>query len=283
LIILKLTVGLLTQSVSIISEAIHSGLDLAAAIIAFYSVRKAAKPADEQHQYGHGKIENISGSIEALLVFIAAAWIIYEAVKKLLHGATVLTTLELGIVVMLISAIVNWVISGILSKTARETDSVALEADALHLRTDVYTSLGVFIGLIAIRITGLAYLDPIIAFIVAVLIIKASFDLTKQAFLPLLDIHLPDEEQEAIQKVIKNYADNYVEFHKLRTRKAGADRYVDLHLVVPPGRSVNEVHDLCQRIENEIANCLPHTQVLIHMEPCAKNCTSCTREEICKE
>jgi cation diffusion facilitator family transporter len=281
LIVLKLIVGFLTQSVSIISEAIHSGLDLAAAVIAFYSVKTSVKPADAEHQYGHGKIENISGTIEALLVFIAAAWIIYEAVKKLVRGESALVTVELGIVVMLISAVVNWVVSGQLSKTARETDSVALEADALHLRTDVYTSLGVLLGLLAIKVTGILFLDPLIALLVAALIIKASVDLTKQAFLPLMDVGLPVEEQAIIQEVMNTFAGDYVEYHKFRTRKAGADRYVDLHLVVPHERSVNEVHDLCHLIENEIAERLPHTQVLIHAEPCTKDCTSCTRDDIC--
>ncbi|MHB1167656.1 MAG: cation diffusion facilitator family transporter, partial [Carboxydocellales bacterium] len=149
-------------SVSVLSEAVHSGIDLVAALIAYFSVQKASEPADEEHPYGHGKIENVSGTIEAVLIFGAAVYIINESIHKLQVGGEV-EGLGLGSVIMGISAIVNWIISSRLYKVAKETDSVALEADALHLRTDVYTSLGVLIGLVAIKITGLNILDPLFA------------------------------------------------------------------------------------------------------------------------
>lgn len=155
LIILKLAVGLISGSVSIISEAIHSSMDLLAAIIAFLSVRVSDNPPDSRHPYGHGKIENISGVIEALLIFMAAIWIIIEAVKKLLGEKIELEAIGLGSLIMLISAIINAIVSKRLYKVARETNSVALEADALHLKTDVYTSLGVALGLGLIMVTGL--------------------------------------------------------------------------------------------------------------------------------
>ena len=167
LILMKMAVGLISGSVSILSEAIHSSMDLVAAIIAFLSVRVSDNPPDSRHPYGHGKIENISGVIEALLIFIAAIWIIVEAAKKLAGEKIEIDSIALGSIVMLISAIVNTIVSRRLYKVARATNSVALEADALHLKTDVYTSLGVSAGLGLILITGINWLDPIIAILVA--------------------------------------------------------------------------------------------------------------------
>src|SRR5665647_23190 len=178
LIIIKLAVGLISGSVSIISEAIHSSMDLVAAIIAFLSVRVSDNPPDSRHPYGHGKIENISGVIEALLIFIASIWIIIEAVKKLFGGKIELESIGLGSLVMLISAIVNIIVSRRLYKVARATNSVALEADALHLKTDVYTSMGVAVGLGLIIITGINWLDPLIAMFVALFIIKEAVSYT---------------------------------------------------------------------------------------------------------
>jgi len=169
LIVLKLAVGFISGSVSIISEAIHSSMDLIAAVIAFFSVKVSDTPPDSRHPYGHGKVENISGVIEALLIFIAAIWIIIEGVKKLLSNDIKLESIGIGSAVMLVSAVLNAFVSGRLYKVARETKSVALEADALHLKTDVYTSLGVAVGLGLIMLTGINWLDPVVAILVAFL------------------------------------------------------------------------------------------------------------------
>lgn len=275
LVVFKLVVGLAMGSISVISEAIHSGLDLVAAIIAYFSVRESSKPADEIHKYGHGKIENVSGTIEALLIFGAAVYIIYEAGRKL-FGHFEVESLGLGIVVMGISALVNFFVSNRLMKVAKEYDSIALEADALHLKTDVYTSLGVAVGLFLIKLTGFEILDPIIAILVALLIVKAAFELTKSAFSPILDVKLPDEEEEKIKKVLAEYSTDFLEYHKLRTRKSGAERHIDLHLVVQKDKSIKEVHDLCNVIEAKIEGVLPNSNVLIHLEPCAEACDKCT-------
>ena len=193
LVLMKLVVGIMINSVSVISEAIHSGMDLVAAIIAWFSVRTSSKPADEDHPFGHGKIENVSGTVEALLIFLAAGWIIYEAIKKFIHPEPIETAFW-GVGVMLISAITNIIVSQKLFKVGRETDSVALQADAWHLRTDVYTSLGVMVGLALIWFGhwifpnyDLNWLDPACAIAVALLIIKASYDLTVQSARDLLD------------------------------------------------------------------------------------------------
>ena len=272
LIVMKVIVGILSGSISILSEAIHSFMDLLAAIIAFFSVRISDTPADERHPYGHGKFENISGVVEAILIFIASGWIILEAVRKILNPHEI-EKIGLGIVVMAISAVVNFFVSRKLYKVAKSTDSIALEADALHLKVDVYTSLGVAAGLFLMLVLKyfiksplILYLDPLIAIMVALLILRESFILFKKAYAPLLDEALSEEEVERIKVLIGRYCSETVNYHGLRTRKAGNYRYLDFHLNVPSGMSVKEAHDLCDAIEEEIKSILDHAEVTIHVE-----------------
>ena len=283
LTVAKVVIGLISGSVSILSEGIHSGIDLVAAFIALFAVRESGKSADSRHAYGHGKIENVSGTIEAALIFVAAMMIIVEAIQKIhkiMDGVEGhVGNLGLGVAIMGSSAIINLIVSTRLMRVAKRTDSIALEADALHLRTDVYTSVGVFMGLILILMTGWTIVDPIIALGVALMIINASFDLTKQAFAPLVDVSLPDEEREIIAEVLLLHADKFVEFHKLRTRKAGAERHIDLHLVVAKYTPVVDAHELCDIIEAEISEKLYGTHVLIHAEPCCSREVECPIEE----
>ena len=276
LIIMKLIVGLFTGSVSIISEAIHSTMDLLAAIIAFFSVRISDRPADDTHPYGHGKVENISGVIEALLIFVASVWIIIEAVKKIINPGEI-DSVGLGFIVMFISAAINFIVSKKLYKVAKQEDSIALEADALHLKADVYTSLGVGGGLFLIWLTGLNYLDPIVAILVAIFILKESFELLKTAFNPLLDVKLSDEEIEIIKDKINEYDSVFCNYHDLKTRKSGRIRYIDLHLVFPENKSIKEAHDICDRIEQNIEQVLKYAEVMIHLESSDTtcNCSDC--------
>jgi cation diffusion facilitator family transporter len=266
LIIMKLVAGILSGSVSIISEAIHSSMDLMASVIAFFSVKVSALPPDKKHPYGHGKFENISGVVEALLIFIAAGWIIYEAVKKLMQPELP-ESIGIGTIVMFVSAVVNFIVSRRLFKVAKETDSVALEADALHLKTDVYTSLGVCIGLILIWSTGFGILDPIVAILVACLILYESFSLLKKAYSPLLDTQIPDKEILIIEDIIRRHLTSEMGYHMLRTRRSGNMRHVDLHLELPGNLSVIESHDLCDKIENDMMSEIDHIEVYIHIEP----------------
>lgn len=275
---LKLLVGLLIGSVSVLSEAIHSAVDLVASVIAFLSVRTSAKPADARHPFGHGKYENLSGAIEALLIFIAALWIIYEAIHKLMSPQP-LEKAGIGVVVMLISAIANWLISGRLFKIGRETDSIALQADAWHLRTDVYTSIGVMAGL-GIIWTGywlvptwnLNWVDPVAALCVALLILKAAWDLTSESVKDLLDARLPDEEEAWITNYVKELRPQVQGLHDLRTRKGGAIRFVEFHLIVPENLTVAEAHGISDRIEEAITARYPSTHVTTHIEPCRRPC-----------
>jgi cation diffusion facilitator family transporter len=278
LIIAKIVVGILINSVSVISEAIHSGVDLIASGIAVFAVHHAEKPADQKHPYGHGKAENISGTIEAILIFIAAAWIIYEAVKKLLHGGTVENAVW-GIGVMLFSSIVNFIISEYLFKTAKKTDSVALEADAWHLRTDVYTSAGVFFGLALIWAGETIFpgrhfhwIDPVAAIIVALFIVHAAWELTARSSKDLLDRALPKVEEEWINDFIQMKRPVVCGFHYLRTRKAGSFRFVDFHLQVDRNMTVENSHALTDEVVQAIKQRFPRTSITIHIEPCDGSC-----------
>jgi len=270
----KLIVGLSMHSVSVLSEAFHSGTDLLAAVIAFLSVRQSSKPADERHHFGHGKFENVAGIIEALLIVVAAGVIIWHAVEKLVHPAPV-EALGLGAVVMGVSAIVNFGVSQILMKTGKETDSPALIADAWHLRTDVYTSVGVFLGIGIIRLTGWTIVDPLMAIAVALLILKAAYDLVTESMRSLLDVRLPASEEEAIKEILLRHRNDFIEYHALRTRKAGSQRFIDFHIVAPPHRELAQMHLVCTTIEREIKERFPDASVLIQVEPCDRPCDEC--------
>jgi cation diffusion facilitator family transporter len=278
LVLMKFIVGTAIGSVSIISEAIHSSMDLIAALIAFFSVRKSAEPPDAEHEFGHGKFEDISGLIEALLIFIAAFLIIWEAGQKLLGESSELINPELlmwGIAVMGISALVNWFVSNRLFKVGKQSESIALESDAWHLRTDVYTSLGVFIGLILIRLTGLTILDPLIAIGVAIVIMKAAYDLTRRSIADLIDHSIPAADQQRIQEIICDHASVYAGFHDLKTRRSGPEIFIEFHLVVPGDVTVVQVHDLSDHIESDLKVEFPRANITIHAEPCNEGCTRC--------
>jgi len=278
LIVLKLIVGIVMHSVSVISEAVHSCVDLVAAIIAWFSVRESGKPADDEHRFGHGKIENVAGTIEAVLIFAAALYIIWEAVRKLMSGSVEIESLGIGAAVMAVSATANYLVPRHLLNVAVKTDSVALEADAMHLRTDVHTSVGVLGGLVAIKLTGIAIFDPVIAIVVALMIIKAAWDLTKTAFFHILDVKLPDNEEALIHEVMGRYKGRLIEYHKLRTRKSGHIRHIDMHLVVPRQMTVEAGHMLTHQIAADIENCLPYSSILVHIEPCPGACEKCAVE-----
>ena len=272
LIILKVIVGFLSGSISIVSEAMHSMIDLIASGIAYFSVRISDTPADDRHPYGHGKFENISGVAEAILIFLAAAWIIYKAILKILHPNPV-EVIGLGIGVMIISALVNIYISRRIYKVAKEAESIALEADALHLKVDVYTSFGVAFGLLLMVAISkfttsplVHYLDPVIAILVALMILKESYSLFMKAYAPLLDESISKEEIDLIKILIDKHCSETVKYHDLRTRKAGNFKYIDFHLNVPANLSVKEAHEICDIIEEDIKRSMKSSEVTIHVE-----------------
>ncbi len=278
LVALKLVVGLLIGSVSIISEAIHSGVDLVAACIALFSVRTSCIPADAEHPFGHGKVENISGTVEALLIFVASIWIIYEAVLKLIHPQPI-EYVGWGVIIMLISAVTNIVVSEKLFKVAKETDSIALHADALHLRADVFTSVGVMASLAVIWLghrlfadPNIHWLDPAAALGVAVLIIHAAYRLTVTAARDLMDVKLPPDEESWIRDLIQAHQPVIHGFHKLRTRKAGNFRFIEFHIKMDPEMSVGVSHSITEELTAGIERRFPNASVTIHTEPCDGRC-----------
>ncbi|MDD3238079.1 MAG: cation diffusion facilitator family transporter [Candidatus Gastranaerophilales bacterium] len=272
LIILKFIAGYISGSISIISEAIHSLSDLLASFLAFFSVVKSSAPPDADHQFGHGKYEDFSGLIEGTLIILASFYIVFEAVKKILNPTEFALDTNIAIAVMLFAAVLNFFISMYIFRVAKKTDSIALFADAEHLRTDVYSSLAVFAGLLIIKITGIAILDPIIAIIVAVLILNAGFNICKKASNNLLDGTLPLEENKIIMDILEDYAiSRNVHFKNVKTRKSGINREVELTLLVNAEKTIKEGHHYCDEIEKNIEEKLGNTSFLIHLEPFVEN------------
>lgn len=292
----KLAAGLATGSVSILSEAAHSAMDLLAACIATFSVHVADRPPDRTHPYGHEKVENVSGVIEGLLIFLAALWIIYEAVDKLLVGVE-LKHLGHGLIVMAVSAVVNLVVATLLKRSAEMNRSVALEADAAHLYTDVYTSVGVFVGLAAITIgrrafdAELAWLDPACAIGVALLILVAAYRITRKSFMPLLDSSASAGELSAIEAVMGEFSSRGVDCHEIRTRRAGASLHVDLHMGLRPGVSLEYGHQVSHELKDRIEESVAGARVLVHEEPAdsiqtvpeTDETVQCMRQELLKD
>jgi cation diffusion facilitator family transporter len=278
LVALKLIVGIAVGSVAVISEAIHSATDVVASVTALIGVRKAAQPPDEDHPFGHGKIESLAGAGQAVMILIAIGLILNESVSNLLHGVE-LVAVDLAIAIMVVSAVTNLVIGRLVTKVARETESLALEAAGLNHMSDVLVSAGVAVGLVIVRITGLAILDPVIAIVVALLIARAAYDIARRSLNDLLDASLPREEQAQLREVLDRYssrAKHVVNYHQLRSRKSGAERHVDLHLVVKRDVTVQESHDLCDDLEQNLQEALGDKVLLnIHVEPCDSDCGRC--------
>lgn len=277
----KVTAGILVGSVSIISEAIHTGIDLLAAIIAYVSVRKSAKPADSTHAFGHGKVEDLSGLIEAGLIFVAAALIINESINKLLGKSPPIAEefLFLGIAIMGISALFNWYVSARLMDVAKKSESIALETDAWHLRTDVYTSLGVLAALVLIQSTGITLFDPFFAIAIALVILRTAWKLSRRSFGDLMDQQLPETDVTRIRQIICDHGSAYADFHGLRTRRSGPERFIEFHVTLAPSLSLQQAHDLADHLEADLMTEFPFSHVTIHMEPCGEECAAC--ESIC--
>jgi len=275
LVVLKIVVAAITGSISVLAQAVDSFLDLFAIVVTFFAINIATKPADEEHPFGHGKVENIAAIVQAMLIFTAGGLIIYSAVRRIITGATVELT-EAGIGVMLVSIIASIFLSRHLLKVSRTVDSIALQATARNIAADVYSAAAVLAGLIAIRVTGLNILDAIIALLVALLILKVAYDVLRRSFGGLIDVKLPEAEEGTIRSCIMEHGGELVGFHELRTRKAGSWRFIDLHLVVPKYASVEQAHNLCDHLELDIETRLSYTSVTIHIEPCTIECDQCS-------
>lgn len=277
LVILKLAIGFITGSVAIISDAVHSATDIIASSIAYFAVRKSAYPPDDKHTFGHGKFESLSGLIEATLIILVAFFLIYEASTALIRGESTLDPdlLGFGMVAVGISAIANTLISYRMMKIAKKTESIALESDAWHLRTDVYTSVGVFAGLILIHFTGILLLDAIIALALALVIIRTGIDLVRRSLADLLDTRLPEEEIERIREILIAHCTEYVNFHGLRTRRSGPERFIEFHVMFEHDVLLSTAHDLADHLEADLKTEFPRCHVTVHMEPCHEACDEC--------
>ena len=275
LTVLKIITGIISGSLSIISEAIHSLSDFMASVLTFFSVMKSSKPADSDHPYGHGKYEDMSGFIEGLLIIFASFFIIFEATKKIISGNTIDMESSAGIIVMFIAVILNIVVSIILFRVAKETNSISLYADGEHLRTDVYSSLGVLLGLILIKITGYGILDPIIAILVAVVIFRAGYSISKKAGGNLLDHSLPEENINNIKQIISSYSECVtLKPDSIKARQVGPTKDIDMILQFSEDTSICSCHKICDEIEKEICALYPNCSISIHSEPVCykKNC-----------
>jgi cation diffusion facilitator family transporter len=267
LILLKVVAGALTGSVAILSEAMHSAIDLVASIVAYFSVRKAEEPADEDHSYGHEKVENLAAAIEGMLILVGSAVIAFEAVRRLVDDSPV-ERLGIGIGVIAFSMVANLVVSTFIGRRARETDSAALEGDAAHLRTDALTSAGVVGALILVQATGARWIDPVVALAVAAAIVTSGVRIINRSTRVLVDEALPPTEMAAIQEAVREFGPRgVVAFHKLRTRRAGASRYVDMHVQFRQGMTLEAAHATAHELQHAIQSRLRNADVLIHIEP----------------
>jgi cation diffusion facilitator family transporter len=267
LIVLKVVAGTITGSIAILTEAVHSMIDLVASAVAFVSVRKADEPADESHRYGHEKIENLAAAIEGILILVGSTVIAFEAIRRLIRGGHV-SSIPLGIVAVSISILANVVVSAVIARNARRTASAALEGDAAHLRTDALSSGAVLVGLALVKITGSQWIDPAVALAVAASIVVTGVRLLTRSSRVLVDESLPGDEVAAIRQAIQTFGPRgVVGYHELRTRRAGARRYVDLHIQFRSGTSLEDAHRTAHELQQEIGSRLAGADVLIHLEP----------------
>ncbi|MDQ3572132.1 MAG: cation diffusion facilitator family transporter [Actinomycetota bacterium] len=267
LIVLKVAAGLITGSIAILTEALHSALDLMASIIALLSIRRAERPPDADHTYGHEKTENLGAGIEGILILIGAALIVFEATRRL-SGNHELQHLGVGIAVIVVSIVTNLAVSAFLSRRAREYDSPALEGDAAHLFTDALSSIGVLVGLVAVQVTDEPVFDSIAAIVVALVILLTGVRIVNRSGRALIDEAPPPEELDRIEAMIAATAiPEMLGYHKLRARRAGARRWIDLHVQFRDGTSLERAHEAAHQLRDAIRAELPAADVLIHVEP----------------
>jgi cation diffusion facilitator family transporter len=272
----KLVVGLVTGSVSIWAQAVDSSLDIFAVVVTFLTVGYSSKPADQEHPFGHGKVEAVAAGIQSFLLLGASAAIAYSAIGRIINGSGV-SYAPAGVAVMAVSMLTSILLSNHLFKVAKATGSTALEANANNIRGDVYSTGGVLVGLTIVSIWKQATIvDPILALLVVAMILRATYRVARMAWSELIDVKLPEEEENDIKAAItEHFGAEVVNFHKLRTRKAGSQRLVDLHLVMPKHITLEEAHEMCDHLEEDMKKRLVRTDITIHVEPCDGKCAAC--------
>ena len=280
LTVLKLITGLFTGSVGLLSEALHSFGDFIASFIAFFSVVESSKPADIKHQFGHGKYEDMAGFIEAILIIISALFILWAGFEKIISNeGNVEINTDFAILIMVLSVVINFIVGKILLLKGREADSSAILGDGHHLIADVYSSLAVILGLVAVKITNISILDPVIAIAVAIMILKTGITLASQTADSLLDSSLPKDDLNKIEEILENYKAHGIKGVKsIKTSKSGSVKNIVLVIYFPCLMSLKNTHTLCDKIEVELERKLKNTNVVIHPEPYSE----CSEKESCK-
>jgi cation diffusion facilitator family transporter len=278
LAILKLATGLVTGSLAVLTSAIDSLMDILMSGINMMAIHHAEQPADEQHAYGHGKFETLATIIQAFVIAASGAWIIYEAIQRIMEASPIERT-GVGIVVMLISTVASFLISRHLRKVAKATDSSALEADSLHFTMDVYTNLALLAGLILLSRFDLPWLDPVMSILVAAYILFESLQLLRHGLRDVLDEQLPETVRNEIETLIDDHKHELFGYHNLRTRRAGSQKLIDFHLTVCKHLSVEEAHDVTEYIEKKIEEKISGTDITIHVEPCRRH--DCPGRDAC--
>jgi cation diffusion facilitator family transporter len=266
LLILKLVVGLISGSIGVLSDALDSGEDLVASAAALFSVSIAHRPADWEHPYGHGKVETLAAAVEAGVISLGGVFIAYQATERIVHGGQDIDV-GLGLMAMAVAAVLNTLVSRYVGRAAKATESLALASDAKHLQTNVVQALAVFMALVLVRISGINLFDPIVALLLAAYLWFAAFGLLRNAVAEIMDVRLPEEDERQIHQSILEHYPQVRGFHHLRSRRSGRLRYIELHLLVEPARTIQEVHDLCDQIEADIKKRLPSAILTIHAEP----------------
>jgi len=266
LLILKLVVGLISGSIAVLSDALDSGEDLVASAAALFSVSIAHRPADLEHPYGHGKVETLAAAVEAGVIGLGGAFIAYQATERIVHGGRDVNV-GIGLMAMAVAAVLNTLVSRYVGKAAKATESLALASDAKHLQTNVVQALAVFTALVLVGVTGVNLFDPLVALLLAAYLWFAAYGLLRNAVAEIMDVRLPEEDERQIQQSILAHYPEVRGFHHLRTRRSGPQRYVELHLLVDPTRTIQEVHDLSDHIEADIKKRLPNAIITIHAEP----------------
>ena len=263
---LKAGAFVVTGSVGLLSDAMESVVNLVAAIVALVALTVAARPADESHHYGHGKAEYFSAAVEGAMILVASLLITASAVERLIHPRA-LQSVGIGLAISALASVVNGVVGMLLIRVGQQQRSITLEADGRHLMTDVWTSAGVIVGVAMVALTGWDRLDPLIAIAVALNILRVGYHLVQRSTAGLMDVALPATDLAAIEGVLANYRSQTLQFHALRTRESGHHRFVSVHVLVPGRWTVQEGHDLLERLEADIVDALPGTTLDTHLEP----------------
>lgn len=267
---LKLLAALATGSLAVLSSAIDSLLDIFMSSANYFAIRQAELPPDPKHPFGHGKFETLATIFQSLMIAFSGLWILYESTQRLIHGAE-LARLEEGIVVLLVSSVVSWKIARYLKATAKATESSALQADSLHFSMDIYTNTALVAGLGLVMWLDTPWLDPVLSLLVGFYILFEAYRLVRYGMSDILDEQLPDSIRQEIAAIIELHQAHLIDYHRLRTRRAGSQKIIDFHLTVCKHLTVKEAHEIADHLEERIRSRIGGSDVTIHIEPCIRH------------